>query len=130
RAEHRLTGVTPIGGGPLEPFAALAGKRGIAFAGIADPSGFFDALRSVGLNLVAGLPLSDHCSYGEKELAALCREREINNADFLVTTAKDGVKLAPHLARLGGTYVAQMEMRMLDPGPLQAAIEKLLQKQG
>jgi len=130
RAEHRLTGVTPIGGGTLEPFAALAGKRGLAFAGIADPSGFFDALGLAGVNLVARLSLPDHCSYGEKELVAICREREINNADFLITTAKDGVKLAPHLARLGGTYVAQMEMRMLDPGPLQAAIEKLLQKQG
>jgi tetraacyldisaccharide 4'-kinase len=130
RAAHRLTGVTPIGGGALEPFAALAGKRGIAFAGIADPSGFFDALRSTGVNLVAGLPLPDHCSYGEKELAAICRERDIKNADFLITTAKDGVKLAPHLAKLGGTYVAHLDMRMLDPEPLQAAIEKLLQKQG
>lgn len=130
RAEHRLTGVTPIGGGTLEPFAAFAGRRGLAFAGIADPSGFFDALGSAGVNLVARLPLPDHCPYDEKALAAICRERDINNADFLITTAKDGVKLAQHLPRLGSTYVAQLEMRMLDPGPLRAAIEKLLQKQG
>jgi tetraacyldisaccharide 4'-kinase len=130
RAEHRLTGVTPLGGGALEPFAVLAGKRGLAFAGIADPPGFFDALRLAGANLVAVLPLPDHCSYDEKALAALCQEREMKRADFLITTAKDGVKLAPHQAMLGSTYVAQLEMRMLDPEPLRAAIEKLLQKQG
>lgn len=126
RAEHRLTGVTPLKGGALQPFTALAGKRGLAFAGIADPAGFFAALAVAGVTLVATIPLPDHCRYGEAELAVIDRAREVSGAEFLITTAKDGVKLAPYLARLGSTYVAHLEMEILDPEPLQAVLGNLL----
>ncbi len=128
RALHHLAGVTPLAGGPREPFTAPKEGHGIAFAGIADPDSFFDALRKEGLSLVATLPFPDHCRYGELEIEAICRVKAANSADYLITTGKDAAKLAPFADRLGLTYVASLEMRLLDPGPLDAALEKLLSK--
>ncbi len=128
RALHHLAGITPLAGGPREPFAALQGRHGVAFAGIADPGSFFDALREEGLSLGATLPFPDHCRYGEREIETICRVKEANGADFLITTGKDAAKLAPYRDRLGATFVAALEMRLLDPAPLEAALEKLLSK--
>lgn len=126
RAVHHLAGVTPLPGGSRETFASLRGMRGVAFAGIADPPSFFGALRDEGLDLAAELPFPDHCRYGEREIEDIRRIRESCGADYLITTGKDAAKLAPHLDRLGRVYVADLEMRLLDPGPLEAALEKLL----
>jgi len=74
------------------PLPSLMGKRGIAFAGIAEPQGFFRSLKDKGLGLVAEISFADHCTYGESELrqlTAACLE-----ADFLITTEKDAVKLS------------------------------------
>lgn len=125
RAVHNLAGVVPLSGGPRKPFATLKG-RGAAFAGIADPVSFFSALRAEGLDLAATLPFPDHCRYGKRELEAICRLKETCGADYLITTGKDATKLAPHLDRLSRAYVAVLEMRFLDTGPLDAALEKLL----
>ena len=77
--------------GQQVPLASLGGKRGIAFAGIAEPAGFFRSLKDKGLGLVVEFSFADHCSYGESELrqlTAACQE-----ADYLITTEKDAVKL-------------------------------------
>ncbi len=74
------------------PLASLVGKRGIAFAGIAEPKGFFCSLKEKGLGLVVEISFADHCTYGEVELRRLtvaCLE-----ADYLITTEKDAVKLS------------------------------------
>lgn len=129
-ASHRLTGVMPLPGGEAQPFTSLVARRGLAFAGIADPSAFFDALEREGVRLLATLAFPDHCHYGEEEIAALCRLREASRADYLITTGKDAVKLLPHLARLGTVYAAGLEMAFAEPAALETALEKLLQLEG
>jgi tetraacyldisaccharide 4'-kinase len=126
RARHCLAGIVPIGGGELHPFAFLAGRRGMACAGIADPGEFFADLERQGLDLTATLPLPDHCRYGEAELATIRRLLMAARADYLVTTGKDAVKLLPHLETLGPVYVAELELELEDPAPLHAALERIL----
>lgn len=124
RAGHALTGAALLPDGEVQPLGALRGLRGVAFAGIAEPEGFFEALRREGLNVVATIPFADHASYGEREVSML-REAAAG-ADYLITTGKDGVKLSAHLARLLPVYATVLEMRPLDPGPLEAALDKVL----
>lgn len=69
----------------------LAGRRGLAFAGIAAPDAFFRQLRANGLQLVDCLALDDHVNYAPQLLRALAAAA--TGADFFVTTEKDGVKL-------------------------------------
>lgn len=126
RAFHHLVGVSPLMEGELRPFADLAGLRGIAFAGIADPAPFFCDLEEEGLTLAATLPFPDHCRYGGREVAEIQHAALACGADYLITTEKDGVKLAPFRERLGKIYTAPLEMWVADPGHLVALLDKLL----
>lgn len=71
---------------------ALRKKRGVAFAGIADPQSFFSNLTEKGLTLQATISLPDHARYDKTALELL--RQAGRGADFLITTEKDGVKLA------------------------------------
>lgn len=92
RTCHRLETFANDLEGRRVPLEALQGKTGFAFSGIAAPEGFFAALRDSGLQLVQQLALPDHVGYGPKLITRLGRLAA--GADFLVTTEKDGVKLA------------------------------------
>ncbi len=69
----------------------LAGKKGVAFAGIADPAAFFEQLEQAGLQLVDRIFLPDHENYDLQTLRRLQHAGQY--ADFFITTEKDGVKL-------------------------------------
>jgi tetraacyldisaccharide 4'-kinase len=125
RAFHHLAGATPPKGGELCPLAELKGD-GVAFAGIADPSSFFRDLAEEGLVLAATIPFPDHCRYGEGEIARVLGVAAACEADYLITTAKDGVKLDAYRRRLPNLYTAALEMWVADPGPLVAQLEKFL----
>jgi len=125
-ARHQLTGFSTGRSAELRPFSDLKGLRGLAFAGIADPDGFFTTLEAAGVTLVATLAFPDHSSYGDEECAALARLKRSSRADFLVTTAKDAVKLASASAGEFPFHVARLDMAFYDAGPLTAALDKLL----
>jgi tetraacyldisaccharide 4'-kinase len=52
--------------GVLEPLSGFAGQRVVAFAGIAKPERFFDALEGAGLELAARVRFRDHHRYRER----------------------------------------------------------------
>jgi tetraacyldisaccharide 4'-kinase len=86
----------PVFHGDLQPapeaVAALAGKRVLAFAGIADPGKFFATLEAHGIPVVIRRPFPDHHPYAVNEMAELvaCAAR---NGLTLVTTEKDMARL-------------------------------------
>lgn len=127
-ASHRLAGAIALPGGEKQPLPTLGLRRGLAFAGIADPAAFFDSLEREGVRLIATLAFPDHCDYGEKEVAALCRLKDASRAEYLITTEKDAVKLMPFLEQLGEVHATALEMRFSDNRPLEAALEKLLRQ--
>ena len=69
------------------------GRKVLAFSGIANPEGFFKSVTELGVNLVSKIALPDHCRYGKKEIEMISKEFSSLKAEWLVTTAKDGVKL-------------------------------------
>lgn len=128
-ARHTLAEARPLAGGDPLPLESLQDKKVLAFAGIAEPSSFFEGLRSHGLNLVQTLSFPDHEKYDSPTLATLVTAMGTSGADLAVTTEKDGVKLKqlpPDLARL--TLLATLELTFDDPSPLTTALHNLLQK--
>lgn len=109
--------------GRVQPLSELLGKRGVAFAGIAEPGEFFQALRCKGLRLIATLPLADHCSYGANDLRALATLCE--GADYLITTEKDGVKLPATKLPLP-CYQMPMALEFFEPGGLEQALDAVI----
>ena len=92
RSCHRLSQMAfPLQGEAI-PLESLREKKGVAFAGIADPELFFRQLREKGLFLTETVAFGDHVPYDANDLARL--KRAGAGADFLVTTEKDAVKLA------------------------------------
>jgi tetraacyldisaccharide 4'-kinase len=87
----------PMFHGELRPaaaaVAALAGKRILAFAGIADPDKFFATLEAHGVPAAVRKPFPDHHRYSAQEMAALvaCAQRD---GLTLVTTEKDLVRMS------------------------------------
>ena len=126
RAFHKLTGFQSSGGGKVRPFSELASLRGLAFAGIADPESFFNSLETAGLLLVATLSFPDHTEYGEAETAALARLRVASKAEYLVTTAKDAVKIGSTGEREIPFYVAVLEIAFHDELVISRELDKLL----
>lgn len=69
----------------------LSTKNAVAFAGIADPEGFFRDLRRRGFERLETLPLADHVVYDDEVLRQL---RDLGaHAEIFLTTEKDAVKL-------------------------------------
>lgn len=126
RSFHRLAGFVPLAGGTPAPFSLLAGKRGVACAGIGDPEAFFAALLEEGLEIVSTLAFRDHCGYDQSELGEIRRALAETGARYLITTEKDAVKLASAGPLPAECYAAVLEIGLLDPEVLERELEKLL----
>jgi tetraacyldisaccharide 4'-kinase len=87
----------PIFHARLEPdpqtLAALAGRRIMAFAGIADPDKFFATLSEAGVNVVERRSFADHHRYTAAEAQTLTARAQNENL-VLLTTEKDQARLA------------------------------------
>ena len=75
-------------------------KRPLAFCGIARPDGFRLSLADAQVEPVALVGLQDHQVYDEAVIRRLTAAARSAGADGFVTTAKDAVKLTPHLSRM------------------------------
>jgi tetraacyldisaccharide 4'-kinase len=115
RCRHRLASEAVDLSGVTMPLSGLRAKRGVAFAGIADPENFFAALAAAGLQLLRTIPLFDHEAYDGATLAMIAEASR--DADFLVTTEKDGVKLS-HLHWPVPCYQVPMTLEFFDEGSL------------
>ena len=79
---------------PTPDGPALAGRRVLAFAGIASPPKFFATVAETGAVVSECAEFADHHCYTEMELRRL-RDRAARLDATLVTTAKDAARLLP-----------------------------------
>jgi tetraacyldisaccharide 4'-kinase len=70
---------------------ALKGKKALAVTGIANPAYFSLLLRKCGMEIAREMIFPDHHRFTSKDLVAI--EKESKEADWIVTTEKDIVKL-------------------------------------
>jgi len=77
-----------------KPFS-LKNKRAVAFAGIAHPKRFIDTLESSGVQIVDFKIFPDHAALRADDLRRLSLEAKHLDAECIVCTEKDAVKLFP-----------------------------------
>jgi tetraacyldisaccharide 4'-kinase len=70
-------------------------RRVVAVAGIAAPERFGDALRDAGFDVVRLVAFRDHHAYRAGDLAAIAAAARESGAAWVLTTAKDAVRLLP-----------------------------------
>lgn len=69
-------------------------EKSLAFCALGNPNNFFEQLKKDGFNLPATEIFPDHHFYTQKDVEKLESKAGQNQAKSLLTTAKDGVKLA------------------------------------
>ncbi|MGB7161431.1 MAG: tetraacyldisaccharide 4'-kinase [Tepidisphaeraceae bacterium] len=112
RTEHALTGLRHPGGA-VEPMSRLRGRRFFSFSGIGSPDSFHAQLTRAGGVPVGSRWFPDHHAYIEADVAQLARDASSAGAEFLLTTEKDWVKLAPIEAAPAMTPpILRVEMRI------------------
>jgi tetraacyldisaccharide 4'-kinase len=86
--------------GQSQFLSALTGQRIFGFCGIGNPDSFERTLRQLGAVVVGFEALPDHHHFSADDLARLGERAKSVNADLLLTTHKDLVKM--HVTELGG----------------------------
>ena len=75
--------------------SAPSGTRVVAVAGIARPERFFTTLREQGFEIVRELRFPDHHWFSSDDLDRIHTIAKDTSADFVATTEKDAVRVAP-----------------------------------
>jgi tetraacyldisaccharide 4'-kinase len=82
-----------VGKGVVLDVEKIKGEKVVAFAGIADPGGFFRTLEAMGTQLLDSYPFPDHHSYSEDEIRQIEERAKTLKAAFVLTTEKDMVRI-------------------------------------
>ncbi len=106
---------------PAPAAHALAGRRVLAFAGIARPEKFFSTLADMGAIAAERVGFADHHPYTEPELRRL-RERADRLGAVLVTTAKDAARLPPDWRKM--VSVLDVELAWEDAASIDALLSE------
>jgi tetraacyldisaccharide 4'-kinase len=97
-----------------------------AFCGIGNPHAFFQQLRDAGFELRHTKAFRDHHKYSQTEIDRLSRAAADAGAQALITTAKDGVKLA-HMRFDLPCYVVEIEVQIQEADRLLALIDQAIE---
>lgn len=125
RCRHGVTGIgTPDGALPPD---ALDERRYLAFCGIGNPVAFSMTLSRQPGSCADFAAFDDHHAYSADEIAGLVRRARAADADLLVTTTKDHVKLASIESDLP-IWTVEVGIDWIDdPTPLREAVLKLVE---
>jgi tetraacyldisaccharide 4'-kinase len=91
-AVHRPSAV--IEDGVARDISILRGKRVFAFCGLGNPRAFFRTLAELGASLAGEAAFADHARYDSLQMEYIMSQAARCNAEALITTAKDAVKIA------------------------------------
>lgn len=117
RGIRRPLGIVEGQTGRLFPADSLHGAKVCAFAGIARPESFRRSLTALGAEVLSFMPFPDHHPYTRPDVIALMRLAKEKGADRIVTTEKDGIRLADFPDFLADLSVLRIGMEVTPPGP-------------
>ena len=94
-SRHNPTRLYRLGKGEDVDFGVLKGKNLLAVCGIGNPGAFAKTLRRYEPQCIDLLPFPDHHQYSRADVVRIQTEAQQAEADFIITTRKDELKLAP-----------------------------------
>jgi tetraacyldisaccharide 4'-kinase len=106
-------GVPAEESGGREPLSFLKGRRVFAFSGIATPESFEKFLRDLGALLVGRERFLDHYRFEPEDLAELAAAAQLGEAECLVTTEKDAVRISADAIFPLPLYYLRLEIEIL-----------------
>jgi len=94
KSRHRPVRLVALGGGAEKPLESVSGVKALAVSSIGNPEAFEATLRRLGADVVQSLRFDDHHWYNSADVEAIKRAAEQSGAAHIITTEKDGVRLA------------------------------------
>jgi tetraacyldisaccharide 4'-kinase len=94
RGNHRPRELVEAATGRVSPHTDIQGQKVFAFAGIGSPEAFRRGLTALGAKVVSFQAFPDHHPYRRSDIDALRRLAAKSGATRIITTEKDGVRLA------------------------------------
>lgn len=116
RSSHRPVDVVSGDYSRRLSLAGLNGKKVYAFAGIARPESFKKTIEMAGAQILSFDSFSDHHCYAASELENIRHNFLKTNADFLITTEKDGMRLQEFPEFLKAIYMLRIELEIIPDG--------------
>lgn len=107
--EYRPASVVHVESGKKTEVKFLKGKSVSAVSAIADPASFHSTLKSCGATVVNTRTYPDHHSYTPDNIAVV--NRSTGEAEIMVTTEKDAVKLKGHTHGME-LYALRIDVKM------------------
>jgi len=98
------------------PIFKLSGKKVCAFCGIAKPDSFKKSLLSAQAHILSWDTFPDHHNYNRDELENIINKFHNFDADMIITTQKDGMRLQNFPDFLSTIYLLRIEMEVT-PSP-------------
>lgn len=116
--------------GRARPVSLLAGRRVVAFAGIARPARLRASIEELGAEVVRFVAFPDHHAYGPGDTAGILEDVERHGPDLLVTTEKDLARLrgTPAGSRLRGASPVALRIEACMPAPELSSFRSILIK--
>jgi len=112
-ADHRPVGLAPLTGGATSECDLLRGVPVLAFCGIGNPRAFLATLRSLGADVVAAQFFDDHRHYSSQDVASLGALADEVDAQAIVTTQKDAVKLSGPWPADRSAFAVKVQMEII-----------------
>lgn len=126
RSQMTIRGMLPVN--DAATFASvddLKGCRAAAFCGIGNPDSFFSLLRGNEIELRFTRALRDHFSYSQADLDRITEAARSHDAQILLTTSKDAVKLGSLSTKLP-CYAVDIRIQIDQPEILRGLILKAI----
>ncbi len=89
-------------------------QKTLAFSGIANGNNFINTLKSLNINLVHQMKFSDHHWYNQNDLDQLIKEVNTYQAEVLVTTTKDYLKIPKSFPLYDKLYAIEIDLEFFE----------------
>lgn len=110
---HKPKLLSSLDGLVMLPLDYLKGKRVATFSGIATPERFEDFVRQFGAQILYNQRFLDHHRFSEEDLVDVFDEAMASDAEFVVTTEKDAVRIDPSRKWRLPLYFLRLEIEIV-----------------
>jgi len=114
KSRHRPVRLITLGRDAELSCDALSGKKVLALSSIGNPEAFEETLRRLGAREVRPLRFRDHHWYDEGDIVRIKEAADRCGADHVVSTEKDGVRLALAPDAPKDTLLLEVELELIE----------------
>jgi len=115
RSQHEVLDLRALADGQILPYTSLKGQRIVAFCGIGMPDQFRQTLQRLEADIMAFVAFPDHHPYTQPEIEQLVLMLRHHNAEILVTTEKDGIRLRGLRPLRGQLWELRIRATIVEP---------------